>query len=567
MSIKVLHISDLHFGTESETDRKSTRYGESFVSTFINEFKGQNINYLIVSGDIANRSKQMEYDKAKIFLNQVVEGLSIPKEKVLICMGNHDISWDILNEKEYSGILNKDLHKENEKYNNFKEFYNNFYQGEGISPVREFNTNSIFVQIPDDDEKILFLGVNTCHQESNQDEDHHGFIDNNSTNGFEYQLKQLDTKYKDYLKCLVMHHNPMDLASERHKFDNWHEIDKRAIGFPFVVFCGHIHGSDGVSVKSSEDYLIHYISTGSLLKKDTKGMCNLYIFSNSSSELDIEYYDFEDKVIDPTRHYWQPQTGSGYPKHIDLSKNGHEQDTLRDVLDYEHNKRIQKLNQKQNQSKPVHNPSTSIAEPSKNIIDIIKDNQLYYSGHFHWNTDKQFRSHGYIDINYLVSHIDSLEIITRLYKDVIDKIKEETPLNNTLMISIGIECNVIGARLSVLFPESKYSYRPRKREENDHNQIEKDIDIKDYSSIILIKDITFDAEEVIELIEKEYSDKIIHLISLFYCGKKDQKQDIFKDNNNVHFYSLIDDIEIPRCNVLESDCPIIKNKLQTIYRC
>lgn len=197
---------------------------------------------------------------------------------------------------------------------------------------------------------------------------------------------------------------------------------------------------------------------------------------------------------------------------------------------------------------------------------------MFYSGHFHWDTDgngqnSKFRSHGYIDINYLVSHNVSLEIITRLYKEKINDIQEKTKPDKTIMVSIGLECCVIGARLSVLFPDIGFSYIPRKNNVNDHITIEDKIGLSDYNTVILIKDITFDANEAIEIIKERFENKNIHLISLFYCGKKDEKNEILSGIENAHFHSLIDDIEIPRCDVPESECPIIKNKLQTIYRC
>ena len=170
MSINILHISDLHFGTNSQNDKESTRYCDDYVRTFIDKLKESKElqpNYVIVSGDIANASVDMEYEKAIKFLNTVVKELDIPKKNVLICMGNHDISWDILKDKERGGIADKDLFKENSKYDNFKKFYDAFYKDEDGKQIQQFNTNPIFVEIIDEAHRIVFLGVNTCFHESN----------------------------------------------------------------------------------------------------------------------------------------------------------------------------------------------------------------------------------------------------------------------------------------------------------------------------------------------------------------------------------------------------------------
>lgn len=566
MSIKILHISDLHFGTDSEDDKAATRYNEDYVNIFLDQIKEkeQKIDYIIVSGDIANASVEMEYKKAAQFLNKVVSELQISKKNVLICMGNHDISWDILKEKERSGIKNEDLSRENSKYDNFKEFYDAFYN-EDDNQIRQFNTDPIFVKIPDDAHKVLFIGVNTCSIESNKV--HQGCIEKES---FDKAIDEINSSYNDYVKCLVMHHNPSDLADEQHKVQNWRELKLNNISkFPVIVFCGHIHksGAETTLYGNDPNDTIHYVATGSLLKKNVVAKYNLYTINTESTELSIKYYNYIDDTA-PYKQYWQHLSDTKDPTTISIRKNVPENDNLDVILSDDNEKTRQMLESQQKQIQYETNTTVS----SKSILEIIKDQGLYYSGHFHWDTDKNgeksiFRSHGYIDVNYLVSHIEALETITKLFKNKIDEIQAKTAFNDTLMVSIGLECSVIGARLSVLFPNFKYSYIPRKREVNDHNDIENKIGFSDFSTVVLIKDITFDAEEVVELIEERFPKNNIHLISLFYCGKKNQKKDIFRGIKNAFFYSLIDDIEIPKCDVMESECPIIKNKLQTIYRC
>lgn len=566
MSINILHISDLHFGTNSEDDIAATRYCKDYVNDFlkhVNE-KDKNVDYLIVSGDIANASVRMEYEKATEFLNTVVSALHISKKNVLICMGNHDISWDILKEKERQGTKDEDLSKENGKYDNFNAFYDDFYNENG-NQIRQFNTDSIFVEIPDNDHKILFIGVNTCSHESNKV--HQGYIEKVS---FDEAISKINSQYSEYVKCLVMHHNPTDLADEQHKLQNWRELRLNSISqFPVIVFCGHIHksGAETTLYGNDPNDAIHYIATGSLFKKNVIAKYNLYTIDDESTELSIKYYNYIDDTA-PCKQYWQHLSDTKDRTTIYIRKKVPENDTFNVMMSDDNEKTKQLL---ENPQKQIQQKSNITASPER-ILEIIKKQELYYSGHFHWETDKKgeksiFRSHGYIDVNYLVSHIDSLETIIQLFKEKIEEIQKKTAFDDTLMVSIGLECSVIGARLSVLFPDFKYSYISRIREANDHSDIENEIGFSEYNTVVLIKDITFDAEEVVELIKKRFPKKEIHLISLFYCGKKSQKKDIFSGTENAHFYSLIDDIEIPRCDVIESECPIIKYKLQTIYRC
>lgn len=567
MSINILHVSDLHFGTNSQKDKESTRYNEDFVFSFISQFDKIKIDYLIVSGDVANKSATMEYNKALKFLNKVVDDLNIPKKNVIICMGNHDISWDALVKIEDSGKQEEDLYKEKNKYINFKKFYNNFYK-DNNAQIQEFNTDPVFVTIHDDTHKILLLGVNTCFHESNKDKDHYGYIEKDAFNKY---VKDLETKYKGFVRILVMHHNPSPLADEQHNVKNWRELNFSQIGsgLPCVVFCGHMHKSDGESTTydNDENDTIHYISVGSLLKKSTIGKYNLYTINDNSTELKIKYYNYQEDTAS-CKQYWQEQTNIKAPTSVFLRKSIQNNDTWNVIASDVNKKRVQDLD---DQTKTNHNKLDDV-KSKKSILDIIKDQELYYSGHFHWDTDNKgenskFKSHGYIDINYLVSHNEALETIISLFKTKIEEITSKITLGNIAMVSIGLECDVIGARLSVLFPKFGFSYIPLKHKENDHNDVEKEIGLTDYDTVILIKDITFDADEAIEIIEERFKDKNVYLISLFYCGKKEKKNEILSGVENAHFYSLIDDIEIPQCDMSESECPIIKNKLQTIYRC
>lgn len=560
MSINILHISDLHFGTKKNEDK--SRYNDTFVGKFLEQFKDTKIDYLLVSGDIANESKELEYNTASTFLNRVVSELNIPKEKVLLCMGNHDISWGILDDiADREGT--KDLNLRQEKYRNFGKFYDDFYK-EDEMPIQKFNTDPIFVEVPDNEHKILFLGVNTCYKESNQKDDHYGWIEQTS---FESYLNKMDPKYKDYVKCLVMHHNPKDLGKEQHDLRNWRDINTVVLGYPLVVFCGHIHGSDGESeVKSDDDETIHYVSVGSLLKKDTIGKYNLYSIPDDSSKLQIKYFNFNDDT-DVSKQYWQEQSSSKSRKEIPLKKCVQKDDAFDKIMSDSREKQIQML-----EYHKERHTSKSAINPSKSLLDKIRDHKLFYSGHFHWATNKEgfdniFKTHGYIDVNNLVSHDESLETISQLFKTQLEEICKKTTFERTIVVAIGLECNVIGGRLSVLFPTLNYSYIPRKHEVNDHNEFENSIGFSDYDTVVLIKDITFDAEEVVEIIKEKFPQKTIHLISLFYCGKKEKKKEILSDIENAHFYSLIDDIEISQCYVPESECPIIKYKLQTIYSC
>jgi orotate phosphoribosyltransferase len=312
---------------------------------------------------------------------------------------------------------------------------------------------------------------------------------------------------------------------------------------------------NGSAVVEGKGKGVYYFSTGSLLNTEYKGRSfNLYEINNNT--ITYFFHAHLDTMKDP---YWDKiEDGIITIEEQDVSKNI-----------------TTKVDEEEKEEFPGDNKQD---EDKQLLIEYIGRHKLYYSDHFHWNTNENtgksdIKTHGYIDINYLVSHNESLESITRLFRTKIDDIKNQfgEKLGKTIMVSIGMECIVIGARLSVLYPEYDFSYIPRRRKADDHNDIEQRIglNIDDYDTIILIKDIIVQTaeSETKAIIRENYYGKNIHLISLFYCGKEKDKKEILNDIENAHFYSLIDDIKIPVCEMIESKCPIIKNKLQTIYRC
>ena len=582
MSNAILHISDLHFVTNA--DKSKTRFDDAFQQRFLDKIKVEDIKYLIVTGDIADKAQAKQYEKALRFLNAIVDTLGVDKKNVMLCLGNHDIFWrkldEIIENEDINEEDKKDIHKRKEKYDNFKKFYSDFY-----GSLKTFDTdNAIFDKIIDDDDKIILLGINTCYRESNQDYDHIGFIEQQS---FETELTNIDFKnqYKDYGKFLVMHHNPKDLAEEnKHSLQNWKSLNKDNIGYPFVVLCGHIHGQDGESVIKEEGSVIHYISTSSLTqKKVSTNTFNIYS-DIETNEVTIRYFSLQNKD-NAEKYYWQELTDIKSNKSIQYRGSQDKPIEKPYELDVFLNDDIIAQQQKMNRQLIEKIPLLEEEERKQIILDIpefIQQYQLFKSGHFHWKSG--LRTHGYIDINFLVSRKESLELITKhFYNKIKDNVGVDLP--NTLMLAIGMECNIIGARLSVLLP-CDYSYIPDPAQNKDFGQVETrimaDSDNKNnankYDNIILLKDIIFDAEHTKKLLNDiDVSEKNIHLLSIFYCGEREEEDELFRGDEkfkNVNYYSICNEITIEKCKhsgekcqKKESECIIFRNELQFIYEC
>ncbi|MEA4967088.1 MAG: metallophosphoesterase, partial [Bacteroidaceae bacterium] len=557
-SSAILHISDLHFPLE---DNNNYRINNSFKTLFIEYVKNlkHEIKYLVVTGDISNESAPKEYDNALNFLSDLIseENLNINKNNILLCPGNHDISQTDLSIHRRGGNCNSsnEYLSHSIKFKHFNKFYSDFFENK-----KEFDCEkAIFDKIVNPDDSIIICGLNSCFRESSQKCDHIGYIEENS---FEEDLQKISKEYPTYLKLLALHHNPKDFKAEKQNLENWNTIKQKLNHWtPYAILSGHIHGSDKKSEFSpQEGESCIFLSAGSLFQKVTQSTNMFNIYSINRDKITPTIYELRHPDDTPQWDTYSPQNNL-QPFSLQKTKSinpppiqGINISNIEQNLD-------NKLYNTKEQSKNIENIKTD-----KSIINFIRERNLFKSGHFHWNNG--FRSHGFIDINNLVSRKDSLEVITeQFYKQI--SLKNENNFIDTIMIAVGIECNVIGARLSALF-DCKYSFIPEPTKDEHFTNIETKINSGDYQNIILLKDIIFKADHLKDLLEKEgIKNKNVCIVSFFYCGVKNEKENIFSEYTNVSFISICDDITINQCNYSGNDnqnkCPIYTHKLETIY--
>jgi predicted MPP superfamily phosphohydrolase len=87
---RVLHLSDLHFATK---DQATVWYSQ--LAADLREQQVDRLDALVVSGDLVNRADPLEYDAARLFLEQLMSGFSLSARHVVLVPGNHDVSWSL----------------------------------------------------------------------------------------------------------------------------------------------------------------------------------------------------------------------------------------------------------------------------------------------------------------------------------------------------------------------------------------------------------------------------------------------------------------------------------------
>jgi 3',5'-cyclic AMP phosphodiesterase CpdA len=174
--IRILHLSDIHLGT---TDQAQC-YFNQLATDLTQNLNVKQLNYLLVSGDIANYSTPEEYEAAFELVDELVKYYKLDLNRIVIVPGNHDLNWS-LSEEAYSnfvfqrklpntlpqdkyirvsdaGALERDDEKYKKRFDHFSDrFYKKIYNQ---SYPQAYNEQAILYPCPQD--KILFLGLNSC---------------------------------------------------------------------------------------------------------------------------------------------------------------------------------------------------------------------------------------------------------------------------------------------------------------------------------------------------------------------------------------------------------------------
>ncbi len=215
--LHVLHLSDIHLGTPSG----ARKYRAQLETDLKRELKVNRLEYLVISGDVANFSTKEEYHAAFELVDGLVKRFGLDSSRVVVVPGNHDLNWDLAEEaypfvsrrklperlpegryiqagKAGALVRNEDLYRQRFAHFN-AHFYRKVYGGREY-PL-DYAEQGILHECPD--ERLLFLALNSAWEI-----DHH-YTERASINmdALARALDRLqDSKYDDWLKIAVWHH-------------------------------------------------------------------------------------------------------------------------------------------------------------------------------------------------------------------------------------------------------------------------------------------------------------------------------------------------------------------------
>ena len=607
-----IHISDLHIaemnrsGIEAknertektwlvaQSDKDNHCYIKEFCDSIRKNFSDTHEFYLLISGDIADSSSEIEYKYAKDYLEQILTELKMEKTKVLIVPGNHDVyraKCKIAADEDRNRLAYLHL---DAKYSNFKKFYDSFYDGKKKALESDKQIVDYLVL---EHEKILFVGINT-----NYKIDYEGGTGAVELNAFKKELATICEKYDDYSRIAIFHHNIIsDSDEDNSRYGSWEKDDwldfKRSLednDFKFVLFGNEHTRASSCDLNSHRGENAMYLSdSGSFaLHGDTcTPSFKVYELIHDINKTTLKQYLFE---LGDIGHVGVRNYGR-WCKQLNIEHDELDEYVLRENHP---NPFGQKVNEDLSR---VNSASDSVPKPQKTgeansnpiqitklesladsvfhdgMMNIIKTEHLYHPGHFHWG--KSSRSHNWIDTISLLNDSRYIGMIQKKIRMVVKEIEKTENIKYDVIIGLGMEGNIMSTQL--LLDDTPYTYLPYTYRYDDSNEFEKNICLNNnrgkYKNVLIITDVVNKGRMLKNLIVENdniFFKKVeqIIVVSLFYTGNNNYRnlpiglEEI--EGKKVEFYSLIQ-MEVGECpydDNFENNCTIYKQNLCEVYK-
>lgn len=224
IQIRVLQISDVHFGSKNITGPEDPTHGSigypplaKLVCDDLNEpywdrhrwAKGELDGVeapiiLAVTGDLTQSASKSEFTKAKEFIRDInsalILGKKIGERSTFVVPGNHDVTF-AENRVEY-------------RFESYCAFYNDLFkesQDIGFRPFArapEIGGITLVHKIPS--AKTIVAEINCCqYVEKDTPDQSRGHVDLKSIASIRGQLEQLSTTENNWLKIALLHHHPI----------------------------------------------------------------------------------------------------------------------------------------------------------------------------------------------------------------------------------------------------------------------------------------------------------------------------------------------------------------------
>jgi predicted MPP superfamily phosphohydrolase len=304
MKLRYLHLSDLHLSYSNLNDPHFavTSFNQDMVtSSMLSKIKeivdnGSTLDFVIITGDLAQRGKMEEYQVVLEFCNKLFENTNLPPNRLYIVPGNHDIDraeinlkhikrlYTINNQDEITGILTDTdffpiLMRKFANFNSFAEKA----MGRKLYDESTYHlVESLSLEKQSQRFKVNLMGLNSCLFAGYDGDDK-----NNLALGLfqvERALAQLDEKA---LFSIAFFHHP---------FSCFHHIDKviqnRLMNRMDMMLTGHLHQHYNESIHDAAGKAIIIGSGASFESRESQNCFNLVEIDLTNGEGCVQFYKY-----------------------------------------------------------------------------------------------------------------------------------------------------------------------------------------------------------------------------------------------------------------------------------
>ena len=581
-----IHLSDLHVAAiqgvgyvdnseragktwlVAQKDEDNHNYIDKFCSFVKKHFdKNEYDLYLLISGDVADASEQDEYEYASVFIQKIKQELSIADDRVLIVPGNHDINrFECRKTSEANPSV--EAYKCNVgKYKYFAEFYKKVTR-------KDFPLNNAIVDSMSlDEEKVLFVGLNSNYKIGYKDEK--GYID---IEGFRNEIDSIIKNKSNYIKIAVFHHNiitkymndPSHFGS--FQVDNWDQVQKELEANDFrCVLYGNEHTRSSNKIEKQNLYCSDSGCFG--LKKPQPSFKIYELEQNDCKTVfkqSLFLFDINNSADNPLGNWIKvdPTTSEELEEFVLREKPANEVLHTTDIIPNS----LASPKDNQSEQKALQDFAQQKKEFREKLIKILKEENLFHQGHFHWG--KNSRSLNWIDTISLLSDRSHTKLIQRELLDVI----KNNNIDCRYVIGVGIEGNILSSAL--LGKAESYTYLPYSYRYDEANKCERNLCVsnedKSIKQVLVITDVVHKGRTLRTLFEERESvffkniDEI-NVVSLFYTGgnkRGDLPEGLADMRDRVRFLSLVD-LEVGKCpydDDYRSECSNYNHRLCEVYK-
>jgi len=276
----ILHISDLHFGIERDSNAKETELAirNNYMSKLVEkveEIHSQNpINMILLTGDVAWKATSEDYSEAEKWLREILNTCGLSMDKLFMCVGNHDLNRneteDLLfpaQQKKANRLLCVEkLEKLERRFDKYIQFCKNL----GVQ-MYSIGTHKSYLVGTLDTEDIRLICLNTSWYALNDDVKDKMWIGSNFLEVIKNDIGKKNAKPT----ITIMHHPQTSWnQEERSSYSNNKNVFKEICEISDVVVSGHTHETIGINQNIGKAAVL---SSGALYQGTDNSNC-FYVY-------------------------------------------------------------------------------------------------------------------------------------------------------------------------------------------------------------------------------------------------------------------------------------------------